>query len=35
VKRAPELVDHERRQGLPLDVLGDDQQALALLGDML
>ncbi len=32
---AAQLVDHERRQGLALDVLGDDQQRAAALGDLL
>ena len=35
VQHAAELVDHQRRQGLALDVLGDDQQRLARLGDLL
>ena len=35
VQRAAELVDHQRGQRLALDVLGDDQQRLALLGDLL
>jgi hypothetical protein len=35
LERAAELVDHQRRQGLALDVLGDDQQRLAGLGDLL
>jgi len=35
VQRPAELVDHERRQGLALHVLGDDQQGLAGLGDLL
>ena len=29
VQHAAQLVDHQRRQGLALDVLGDDQQRLA------
>src|SRR4051794_33750007 len=32
---AAQLVDHERREGLALDVLGDDQQRLAGLDDLL
>ena len=34
-ERAAELVDHERGQGLALDVLGDDQQRLAGLHELL
>ncbi len=34
-KRAADLVDHQRRQGLALDVLGDHQERLAGLGDGL
>src|SRR5699024_10070770 len=32
---AADLVDHERGQGLALDVLGEDEQALALADDLL
>ena len=32
---APQLVDDQGRQGLALDVLGDDQQRLVGLGDLL
>ena len=32
---APDLVDHQGGQGLALDVLGDDQQRLAGLHDLL
>ena len=32
---ALELVEHQRRQGLAFDVLGDDEQRLFLLGDGL
>src|SRR3954470_21761401 len=32
---AAELVHHERREGLALDILGDDQQRLAGLDDLL
>ena len=35
VERAADLVDHERGEGLALDVLGDDQQRLAGLHDLL
>ncbi len=35
LERAAELVDDQRRQRLALDVLGDDQQRLAGLGDLL
>ena len=35
VERAADLVDDERRQGLALDVLGDDEQRLARLHDLL
>ena len=35
VEDAAELVDHQRRQGLALDVLGDDQQRPLGLGDLL
>ena len=35
VERAAELVDDERGQGLALDLLGDDEQRLAALGDRL
>jgi hypothetical protein len=35
VERAAQLVDDERRERLALDVLGDDEQRLALLGDLL
>ena len=35
VERAPDLVDHEGGQSLALDVLGDDQQRLARLHDLL
>ena len=35
VERAADLVDDERGQGLALDVLGDDQQRLARLHDLL
>ena len=34
-ERAADLVDHEGGQGLALDVLGDDQQRLAALHDLL
>ena len=34
-ERAPDLVDHQGGQGLALDVLGDDQQRLAALHDLL
>src|SRR5947209_4613597 len=34
-ERAAELVDHERREGLALDVLGDDQQGLTRLNRLL
>ena len=32
---APQLVDHQRRQGFAFDVLGDDQQRRAVLRDLL
>src|SRR5215471_3001948 len=35
LERAAELVDDERRERLALDFLGDDQEGLALLGDLL
>src|SRR4051794_30111210 len=35
VQRATQLVHDERREGLALDVLGDDQQRLARLDDLL
>src|SRR3954451_7467788 len=35
VQRATQLVHDERREGLALDVLGDDQQRLARLHDLL
>ena len=35
LQRAAQLVDDERRQRLALDVLGDDEQRLAALGDLL
>ena len=35
LQHAAELVDHQRRQGLALDVLGDDQQRLARWADLL
>ena len=35
VQRAAQLVDDQRGQRLALDVLGDDQQRLAGLGDLL
>ncbi len=35
VQRAAELVDDQRRERLALDVLGDDQERLGLLGDRL
>ena len=35
VERAADLVDHEGGEGLALDVLGDDQQRLAALHDLL
>src|SRR5450432_2415889 len=35
VQRATELVDDERRQGLAVDVLGDDDEGLARLRDLL
>ena len=35
VEDAAQLVDHQRRQGLALDVLGDDQQRPLGLGDLL
>ena len=35
LQRAAELVDHERGQGLALDVFRDDEKGLALLGDLL
>ena len=35
VQHAPQLVDDQGGQGLALDVLGDDQQRLARLGDLL
>ena len=35
VERAADLVDHERGERLALDVLGDDQQRLAGLHDLL
>jgi hypothetical protein len=34
VQRATDLVDHERRESLTLDVLGDDQQRLALASNL-
>src|SRR4029077_16923599 len=33
--RAPQLVDHQGRQGFALDVLCDDEQRLAALGNLL
>src|SRR6476661_4789414 len=35
VERATDLVDHEGREGLAVDVLGDDEQRLARLHDLL
>ena len=35
VEHAAELVHHQGREGLALDVLGDDQQRLAGVGDLL
>ena len=35
LQRAPQLVDHQGRQGFALDVLSDDEQRLAALGDLL
>ena len=35
VERAAELVDDQRREGLTVDVLGEDQQRLAGAGDLL
>ena len=35
VERAADLVDDERREGLAVDVLGDDEQRLAGLDDLL
>ena len=35
VEQAAELVDDQHRQGFALDVLGDDEQRLAGLGDLL
>ena len=35
LQRLADRVDHQRRQRLALDVLGDDQQRLARLGDLL
>ena len=35
LERATELVDDERRERLTIDVLGDDEERLALLGDLL
>src|SRR5207247_1287469 len=35
LQRATQLVDHQRRQRLPLDVLGDDEQRLARLRHLL
>ena len=35
LQRAAQLVHDQRRQGLALDVLGDDEQRLAGLGDLL
>src|SRR5205085_8358001 len=35
LQRAAQLVDDERRKGLTLDVLGDDEQRLARLSDAL
>ncbi len=35
LQRLADGVDHQRRQRLALDVLGDDQQRLARLGDLL
>src|SRR5690606_8412792 len=34
-ERAADLVDHQRGQGLALDVLGDDEERLARLHDLL
>jgi hypothetical protein len=34
LEHAAELVEHERGEGLALDVLGDDEQRLAGLGDL-
>ena len=34
LQRAAELVDHQGGQGFAFDVLGDDQQGLAGLGDL-
>ena len=35
LQRAAQLVDHQRRQRLAVDVLGDDEQRLARAGDLL
>jgi hypothetical protein len=35
VERAADLVDHQRGEGLTLDVLGDDHEGLARLHDLL
>jgi hypothetical protein len=35
LQRAAQLVDHQRRERLAVDVLGDDQQRLAGLRDLL
>src|SRR5215471_9952820 len=35
VERAAQLVHHQRRERLALDLLGDDEQRLAALGDLL
>jgi hypothetical protein len=35
LQRAAELVHDERREGFAFDVLGDDHEGLALLGDLL
>jgi hypothetical protein len=35
VERAADLVDDERGEGLALDLLGDDEEGLAALGDRL
>ncbi len=35
MQRAAQLVDHQRGQRLAVDVLGDDQEGLARLGDLL
>ena len=35
LERAAQLVDDQRRERLAVDVLGDDEERLALLGDLL